>query len=1072
MTRIIAAVRDLIVVAGWTVGAPVVLAAVAGPPIPQHPPSAAVVRAWVEDPLHAGFAAATARTLAWLVWAVCTAAILGCLAGQLRRLPARLRRLIAYLPPPVQGLTATLVGAAAVTTATAPAASAAALPPAPAVDTTARNHGHLLRGGTFIAAGPDGTATAGRTAADTATSDHQMRLATSESRRPACVVRRGDTLFDLAAAYLGDGDRWPEIYALNRGTHFPRVGGTLTDPDVIYPGWTLDLPDDATPSAGHQPPAPRKPPSNPADAAGPGAPDRGPRTAGPAPSAGSTPATSTPATPASIPPASAATPPAGDDGVAEPASTSPATATSGSSGSTGIGSASASASPTPDRSNTIPAPRRTPGGVPLPGGSWMDLGLAVAIVAAVALVWAHRRRRYTRRPPTAQLRVDDPNLAPMPAVVHQLRRRLRHPAPHDPATTEDRTDLANPDEDVPAEGDPVRQERHGAVAGAGTTAPDDAGQDIPTDGDTDGEFAGPPGPDGDHPPRPVLPTLTHPLLDVWPPAGLGLTGPGAAAAARGFLVAALAAGGLDDPQARSHVVLPAATAATLLGAAAVALPRTPRLTVTAGLDDALELLESETLHRTRLVYAQQVDNLAALRTADRFAEPLPPLLLLADPGGRHERARIAALLAQGQRLDIHGVLLGGWPAGDTVTVAADGTTTPGDAGRHGHHLADLGRLTVLDPDQTSDLIGTLAESHTGQPQPSAKTEPAAAPAPAAPADPPAQSTTPAASPPAPPVRESAAEPADRQAPEGTREEAAAVGDATARTHIQTSAPAGELTDRGVPPSIDDTDAGPATPVTPPGRIGVTVLGRPTIIGADPQRSVRAKSLELLVYLAVHDGTAAAETILDDLLPDAPASKALHRLHTYVSDLRAVLRATAGPGNYLTHTGQRYTLNNDALDIDLWRLRAALRQAQSAGTAADRAAALRRAVDAYAGSLADGCDYEWVEPYREGVRQQVLDAALALADLLGGRPADQLTVLETAIGHNPHAEPLYQTAMRAHAALGQRDAIRTVRRTLTRRLAEIDAEPSDDSLALADRLVADLQRPRPHGGPGTGDGAAG
>jgi hypothetical protein len=66
-------------------------------------------------------------------------------------------------------------------------------------------------------------------------------------------------------------------------------------------------------------------------------------------------------------------------------------------------------------------------------------------------------------------------------------------------------------------------------------------------------------------------------------------------------------------------------------------------------------------------------------------------------------------------------------------------------------------------------------------------------------------------------------------------------------------------------------------------------------------------------------------------------------------------------------------------------------------------------------------------------------------------------------------------MRAHAALGQRDAIRTLRRTLTRRLAEIDAEPSDDSLALADHLIADLQRPttprRPRRGPDTGDGAA-
>jgi hypothetical protein len=50
-------------------------------------------------------------------------------------------------------------------------------------------------------------------------------------------------------------------------------------------------------------------------------------------------------------------------------------------------------------------------------------------------------------------------------------------------------------------------------------------------------------------------------------------------------------------------------------------------------------------------------------------------------------------------------------------------------------------------------------------------------------------------------------------------------------------------------------------------------------------------------------------------------------------------------------------------------------------------------------------------------------------------------------------------MRAHAALGHLDAIRTLRRTLTRRLAEIDAEPSDDSLTLADHLADLTPSPR-------------
>ncbi|GAA3260913.1 BTAD domain-containing putative transcriptional regulator [Dactylosporangium siamense] len=56
------------------------------------------------------------------------------------------------------------------------------------------------------------------------------------------VVRRGDALARIARTELGDAKRWPEIYTLNRGTHFPGVGGTLTNPDVIYPGWRLKIP--------------------------------------------------------------------------------------------------------------------------------------------------------------------------------------------------------------------------------------------------------------------------------------------------------------------------------------------------------------------------------------------------------------------------------------------------------------------------------------------------------------------------------------------------------------------------------------------------------------------------------------------------------------------------------------------------------------------------------------------------------------------------------------------------------------------------------------------------------------
>jgi hypothetical protein len=65
-------------------------------------------------------------------------------------------------------------------------------------------------------------------------------------------------------------------------------------------------------------------------------------------------------------------------------------------------------------------------------------------------------------------------------------------------------------------------------------------------------------------------------------------------------------------------------------------------------------------------------------------------------------------------------------------------------------------------------------------------------------------------------------------------------------------------------------------------------------------------------------------------------------------------------------------------------------------------------------------------------------------------------------------------MRAHAAAGQLDAVRTLRRRLTRALADIDAEPTEDTITLADQLITHAQRTNGAAAwpaPKTGDGAA-
>ena len=59
------------------------------------------------------------------------------------------------------------------------------------------------------------------------------------------TVLSGDSLWAIADRLLGDGFRWTELWTLNQHRQMPD-GRTFTNPNLIYAGWTLDLPQDET----------------------------------------------------------------------------------------------------------------------------------------------------------------------------------------------------------------------------------------------------------------------------------------------------------------------------------------------------------------------------------------------------------------------------------------------------------------------------------------------------------------------------------------------------------------------------------------------------------------------------------------------------------------------------------------------------------------------------------------------------------------------------------------------------------------------------------------------------------
>jgi DNA-binding SARP family transcriptional activator len=489
-----------------------------------------------------------------------------------------------------------------------------------------------------------------------------------------------------------------------------------------------------------------------------------------------------------------------------------------------------------------------------------------------------------------------------------------------------------------------------------------------------------------------------PELPALPPGGIGLVGDGVHAAARAAIVTTLASGGPRDPDRRGEVVIDGTTLTTLIGADAASLGPWPRLHIADDLDHALTICETRLLHRSRILDEHAATDLDTLRQRAPDEEPLPPVLLVTETPPPGVRMRARATLGLGTGLDVAALLLGEWGHGTTLRVDPTGHTEH-VAGPEIDSLDDP--MAVLDTDTTVQMLATLREAHTGEPTTSTTTADTSA--------------------------DQLAQEADTPQP--------VVGPAPASRR----------------------DAG--TAAAP--KVRLRVLGKPQIENITrPGRPLRAKALELAVYLACHPGGKATREIGEYLCPEARLREADQRVHTYASNLRHVLTRAGAPykNAYLIKVAARYRLDPATVEVDLWQLRDLLHQAAIA-SGDNRRHLLEQACKLYAAPVADGCNYDWIEPHRQHARQLVTRAHLQLAeDMLPDGPQRASDLLDQAIGHDRYNEALYRTAMHTRHALADHDGIRNLLRTLTRALADLGTEPSEDTVELATQLRADLHRP--------------
>jgi two-component SAPR family response regulator len=959
-------------------GVPLTQVRYIGSPLPDHPPSLAELRTaltsrdWLTDTTYLN----GLSVLLWLLWLLFTISVVVEILAAVRGVRAPRYRLLA----PTQGLAAALI--AGITASIVVAAPAAPLTPS-------------FTGPTAYASPPAAVQVQADTPHRTTPTGHSAASSVAPTFRPVGTVTllidgervdhtvtRGESLWRIADEYLGDGDRWTEIWELNKGRYWPHISGrtAFNDPDLIFPGWILTMPTSAAPPA-------TAPPSNLPPQKPPGSSTAPPTTAPPTTAAPTTtPPAAEPGTSATASPQATASSPSrgSDDGVFVP----PATTGTPSSASASAGPSPSTTSPSPSAahsSDTTPpsdttddsSPDSLPGWIEVAGGA-MGVGLAAGVVYAAAMVWKRRRHRYRPTPITSPV-LRDPDLSPPMAALTRLRQGVRRAAPQLLDSTPDRGPTVR--EYVTAEVKPP----------------------LPPSGPSGAELSG----------VGALPVT----------AGLGLDGPAALDAARALLVATLTSGGADDPDAQGRVIIPASTLATLVGVSAIDLDPMRRLTLAPTFAAALTLLEEEIIRRSRIIADQEAADVFALREQWTFGEPLPQLLLIADVPDESWHTRLATAIRLGKNVDIGTALIGVWPEGTTLTVAVDGSTKGGDGER----------VAVLDTTATTGILTMLAEAH-GDSEPPAT----------APKSPPEPGPDPAPTP-----RPTLAETTPAQP------ETATTATQTDEAHLAVQAPAG---------STGEAATG--------GRVHARVLGEPAILGTDgkPVRGLRAKSLELFVYLVVHRGGADLDDIMEAIWPDVTVSRAADRLSTCVANLRNIIRSVAQTGmddvddapkiEPVINTGGHYHLDSTLLQVDWWTVLDAYAQVATAGDDNARLTHLRTAIAAApGGGLADGCGYEWIDTDREHARRRLVKIYANAAGLqVDADPAAARTLYDTACALDPLSDELARRAMRASARLGEAAAVRDRLTALRRELDEAGIDIDPDTEELATDLLRDMANP--------------
>ncbi|MBB5801300.1 DNA-binding SARP family transcriptional activator [Saccharothrix ecbatanensis] len=371
------------------------------------------------------------------------------------------------------------------------------------------------------------------------------------------------------------------------------------------------------------------------------------------------------------------------------------------------------------------------------------------------------------------------------------------------------------------------------------------------------------------------------------------------------------------------------------------------------------------------------------------------LVLFAAPSPHAER-RLQAVLDNGSTVGLAAIFLGQWRSGATARVRPDGTVSATSAGL-GDVLADT-RLFTLPSTDGAELLSLLGEAEC-----------------------PSEDHGPAV---------------DHAMPES--------GDVIQVDKPPPRAPE-PLRDRAAQEEV-------RRPLT------LRVLG-PVELELHQDGGTRAlsgtltpKQREVLAFLALHPQGVRREALNEAVWPDSRPPRPFNSLHNALSLLRRALsRATDRTiVDLILNEDGRYRLNPTLISTDYGRLHQVLPASRL--TRDQTLGELRDAIDLYQGDLAEDVIASWVEPFRESLRRDVLDALAVLIRAHGtDEPEAALTLLEQTRRLDPYNEGVYCDIIRNQARLGRFAAIPRTLKLLAATLDEIGERPGGDTVELAESL---------------------